>query len=106
MTTTINERTTARIRITFLDFDGAAAQPTSATYRVDDVSSGTAVVASTPLSPSSGVATVTLPASANAILSDRNAFERRRMTVVAQYGADDQVTAEYDFRVANLRNVP
>ena len=105
--TTINERTTSRIQITFVDFDGDPAQPTAATWRLDDLTSGESVVAETALTPTDGVAVLTIPPSAAAILTATNRTETRRLTVVAEYGSsDDQVTEEMDFEVRNLRFVP
>ena len=39
----VNERSTAYLTVTFKDKDRAAQQPTAASYRIDDVATGTEI---------------------------------------------------------------
>lgn len=64
--------------------------------------SGEQLRGDTPLTPASSVEIRLTPAD-NAILNGGN--EQRRVTVVATYGVDDQVTDEYVYMVVNLRKV-
>jgi len=97
---TVNEGTTAYLEVAFLDKAGAAALPTGVTYRIDCLSTGTAVKASTSVTPATSVE-ITLSALDNAIIGNAPA-ERRRVTVEATYGVADAVRSQYDYLVRNL----
>ena len=98
----VNEGTTAYLTVTFLDEDGAAAVPTAATWQCHDVASGTALQAVTALVPDSTIQ-IKIPPSVNTLVDAHAIQEKHRITLVATYGTDDQVTGEYDFYVVNLR---
>lgn len=98
----INEGTTAYLTVTFKDKAGVNAAPTSATYRVDCLTTGTAIRAATAL-PAGASVELTLTKTDNRIVTPANVRERRRVTVVGTYGADDQVQEEYDYDVLNLK---
>lgn len=98
----VNEGTSKKLRLDLTDEDGAPAAPSTLTYRVDCLTTGTAIRATTALSPAASV-DIGLTPDDSAIVDDSNRMERRRVTVVAGYAADDDVTAEYDFNVKNLK---
>lgn len=101
---TVNEGTTAYLTVTFKDKAGVNAAPASATYRLDCLTTGTAIKPPTAL-PAGASVEVTLTKTDNRIVTAANVRERRRVTVVGTYGADDQVQQEYDYDVLNLRFV-
>ena len=100
---TYNEGSTVRLDLAWLDFDGAAALPLSAEYRIDCDSTGLAVRPATALAP--GAALVLTPAD-TAVLGDGSAPEQRRITLVARWGADDQIVREYLYTVRPVRHYP
>lgn len=102
---TVNEATTAYLTVTFLDKDGAQAAPSSVSYRIDCLTTGAAVRASTPVTPAASQVEITLDATDNAMQSTGNLTERRRVTVTASYGVGDQVQEQYDYLVKNLSEV-
>lgn len=101
---TVNEGTTAYLTVTFKDKAGVNAAPASATYRIDCLTTGAAIKATTPL-PVGASVEITLTKTDNRIVTAANVREQRRVTVVGAYGADDQVQHEYDYDVLNLKFV-
>ena len=100
----VNEKSTAYLTVTFKDKDGNEQAPTSATYRIDDVDSGTEIKTDTALSVAASVE-ITLTPDDNAILDSGQSYEKRRVTIKASYGASDGVNEEYLYRVKNLAKV-
>lgn len=100
----VNERSTAYLTVTPKDKTGVAQAPTTLTYRIDDVFTGTEILDDTSVAPGSSVE-LTLTPEQNRILSATNSVERRRVTVTAAFGASDQVCSEYVYEVVNLVNV-
>ncbi len=100
----VNEGTTAYLSATFSDKTGTADTPSTITYRIDDVHSGTEIRNATTVTAASTVE-ITLSPVDNRILNTAQNYETRRVTVVASYGASDQVTAEYTYRVTPLVGV-
>jgi len=101
---TINEGTTGYLTITFRDKGGSDESPASASYRIDDVTTGGAIRIATSLAPAPTVE-ITLTPVDNRILNTKNSHETRRVTIVAIYGANDQVTSEYLYRINSLVGV-
>lgn len=101
----VKEKSTAYLTVTFRDKAGSAQAPTSATYRIDDVATGTEVLNDTAIGTVAATVELTLPPSVNALLGTDNPHELRRVTVVALYGADDAVRDEYVYEVVNLAGV-
>lgn len=101
---TVNEGSTAYLSVSFSDKAGAPAQPDAVSYRIDCVTTGQVVLAETPLAPAASVEIVLTP-TYNAILAAGNRVERKRVTVVASYGAADAVNDAYDYHVRNLAAV-
>jgi hypothetical protein len=100
----INEKSTAYVTAAFADKAGVAAVPTAVTYRVDCKSTGAALVAETSASAAASVE-IAIPPTANAIQDPTNDFEVKVVTVTASYGASDQITAAYHYRVRNLSKI-
>lgn len=101
----VNEKSTAYLTITFRDKAGAAQAPTTASYRIDDVTSGQPVRDDTDIDAPGSTVELTLTVDDNALKNAYAAAEQRRVTVVAEYGAGDAVRAEYIYEVANLAGV-
>ena len=102
---TVNERTSSTVTVSFFDEDSVAVTPTSATYRIDDVTSGGAVKASTALTSLGTTKAIAVTKDENKIISEAHAFETRRMTVEFKYDTDKQGTSEFLWRVKNLPGV-
>jgi len=100
-----NEKSTAYRAVTFRDKDGVAQAPSSASYRIDCMTSGTAIRAVTALTPAATIEIVLTPTD-NAIQNQGNPRERRRLTVTGVYGASDQVIEQFDHDVVNLTFAP
>ena len=101
---TVNEGSTSKLTVDFLDYDGVAEMPTDVTYRIDCLTTGTAIKGETAVLPAAQVEIIVV-ASENDIQDQSNARERRLVTVTAIYGADDEVNEEYVYIVKNLRQV-
>lgn len=101
---TINEKSVAVITVLFKDEDGVLITPSAASYRVDDLTAGTALVASTTITPVDGMHDIVIPASANAIIDNNRTYETKVVTVAWTYGTGT-VNDEYRYRVKNLFKV-
>jgi len=102
---TVYEGTTSYLTVSFFDKAGAAAAPSAATWLCHDVHSGTVLKEETALEGVAASVEITIPPSVNTMVDQYAQQEQHRVTVVASYGADDQVTAMYDFLVTGLRQV-
>lgn len=92
------EQNTVYLSSTFKDANGAAAQPASAQYRIDNVTTQAQILTWTATTPSGGVASITITAAQLAMLAPRlNEMELIRVSVEATYGAGDKVRNEHDF---------
>lgn len=100
----VNEGSSCEISIDFSGPDGLPAVPASVVYRVDCATTGAAIRAATPISPAANVV-IRITPDDTAIVNPASASERRRVTVVASYGAGDALTGEYEFAVRNVRFV-
>lgn len=101
----VNERSTAYLTVTPKDKAGVAQAPTSLTWRIDDVFTGQEILDDTAVSGPGSTVELTLKPEYNRILTATNLAERRRVTVTAVYGVDDQVCSEYVYEVVNLAAV-
>ena len=102
---TVNERTTSIITVAFFDEDEAAVTPSAASYKIDDIGSSTAILASTAIGALDTTVDLTITAAQNAILSETNLYESRKVTVTWTYGGGKQGTNEYIYRIKNLSGV-
>lgn len=101
----VDENTSARLRVTLLDFDDVQAVPASATYTVVSVDDGTVLRASTALVPAGQIDIILAGTVDNIVVDDTLEFERHRVTVSAVYGGDDELHGQYDYLVKNLSQV-
>lgn len=101
----VNERSTAYLTVTTRDKTGAAQSPSTLEYRIDDVFSGASILGNTAVNAPGSPVELTLQPAHNRILDAGRAVERRRVTITATYGLEDQVCAEYVYEVVNLGGV-
>lgn len=101
----VNEKTTAYLTVRFNDKTGAQQAPASATYRIDCLTTGTAIKAAAALTPAGSVE-ITLTPTDNRIVAAANVRETRRVTVSAIYGGSDEVHDQFDYDVENRSFVP
>ena len=101
-----NENTTRYETATFLDKDDSQAAPTSARYRVDNVTESTAVVAWTAIVSPAAVEEIVITAAQNAIINATNIMEVIEVTVEGTYAAGDLVTARRQYALVNLTYFP
>lgn len=104
MIESVNERTTAYLTVTMRDKAGALAAPSGLSYRIDCLTTGTEILADTALTPADTVE-IELTATQNRIITEGNKAERRRVTVSATYGADDELHEDYEYQVCDLAGV-
>lgn len=102
---TVKEGSTAYLTVTFKDKAGALSAPANLSYRIDCLATGQVVRGDTPLTPASTVE-ITLTPADMAILAAGSAYETKRVTVKAGYGAGDAVNDEYSLIVKALGGVP
>lgn len=100
----VNDKSTAYVTVSFTDKDGAAASPSAVSYRVDCATTLAALVPDTSATPGASVE-ITVPASANAMQDPTNDFETKLVTVTATYGAGEQITGAFRYRVRNLNKI-
>jgi hypothetical protein len=101
-----NERSTVVLTVAFTDDDGAAVTPDSATYRIDDRASRTAILAATVIGSLSTSVDLTITSEQNAIVKPRKAFEVRTVTIEFDYdGSTKHGTAQYEYKLVNLYGV-
>lgn len=103
----INERTTYVLTISFYDEDNVLVVPATAVYRLDDVTTGTAIRASTTCRAiMASSMDVTISKDENSMVAENHTYETRRVTVVFTYGSPvKQGTDEYLYKVRNLPGV-
>ena len=101
--TTIVDGDELQVTVTF-KLNGVETAPSSATYRVEDVETGTVLRADTVISSIAAVKTVTLTFDDNTIQSAEVDSETHEMIVVANFGTDAagkprQVTRSFKYKV-------
>lgn len=101
---TVNERTSSTVTVSFFDEDDAPVTPTSATYRIDDVTSGTVVRSATSLTGLGTTKAIAVTKDENKIISEAHVYETRRLTVEFSY-ATSHGTNDYFWRIRNLPGV-
>lgn len=100
----VNEGTTAYLTVSFKDKAGAAAAPSTLTYSLHCLTTGAVLRNNVSLTAGTSVE-ITLSATDNAMQSQSNRRETKRVTVKASYGAGEAVNSQYDYQVANLSQV-
>lgn len=99
----VHENTTAYLTIAFQDATGAPSVPTSASFRLDCLSSGREIANWTPIPTPAATVALTLAPLWNCIFNAARRRELRSLQVVAHYGPGDQIHSEFRFEVVNLR---
>lgn len=89
----------------FVDKDGVEADPSSAEYRIDCLTSGTVIKDWTALATASGAFTITIPPSENALVNSDGKSERRRIRVRATYAADDKVEDAIVYELQSVEKI-
>lgn len=97
----VNEKSTKYLSLAFKDEAGAPVAPASIAYRVDCLTTGAAIRASTPVSPAASI-TIELTPTDNTIQNAANILELRRVTVTATYGGTKQDVRQFDYALRNL----
>ena len=100
----INERSTAYVQNSCYNAQDQLEAPVSMVYRIDCLTTGEVIRADTVLASSAQVS-VTLTPEDTRIINYHNMQERRRITFIAGYGANDGLNDTIDFIVKNLRAV-
>lgn len=80
----------------------AASTPTTVHYRLDCLSTGNQVADLTEVSPSASSVSITITPTQNAIQDECNSYERKQLTVVADYGLATQYVDRITYDVNNL----
>jgi hypothetical protein len=101
---TVNEESVAVVTAIFMDEDDNLVTPSAASYQVDDLATGTSLIAETAFTPTSGTYDVIIPAAQNAIIDTTRSYETKVVTVSFTYGTGSAY-AEYRYRVKNLNKV-
>lgn len=101
----VNERSTSIVTLTFRDENGAAVTPGAASYRIDDVASGTEILDDTAFTPSSDIHQLTISDTQNRILTAANVREERLVTISITYGTGRKLNQEYRYYVMNLTKI-
>ncbi len=99
----VAERSTAYLTVSFIDKAGALEAPSSVQYRIDCKTSGL-VVRGWTAAPAGPSLEVVLSPDDNAMQDPANGSERRLVTVVATYGAGDEVRDACEYYVRNLEH--
>ena len=100
----VNENSTAYLTLTFKDKNGNLATPQTIIYNIHCLTNGQEIKGDTNVTPASSVE-ITITPNENRIIDPNNKYERRLVTVTATYNANDEVTAEYEYKVLNLRYI-
>lgn len=103
MNNVINEGSSSELVVAFVDENGLPSAPSDVVYRVDCATTGQQVRNETTVTPADTI-TISLIGADTDIITETNASERRRVTVIARYGTQT-LTGEYDYVVRNLRYV-
>jgi hypothetical protein len=102
----VNEKSTSLLTFSFFDEIEAAVAPTTVQYRIDDLHSGTAILALTTLTgPFTATLDIVITSAQNALVLQTHTFEMRLVTVIFTYGGSKQGTGEYKYLVKNLSGV-
>lgn len=101
----INELSAATFTVTPLDEAGQPRTPASARYRLDDKVSQQEVIAWTVIATLSTEMTISVPASAHAMVDVNLRNEPKVLTVETDYSTDDAHREEFEYKVRNLQFV-
>jgi hypothetical protein len=102
---TINENSSSRLTITFMDEDEALVTPSAGNIKIVDVKSGTVIRDWSPISPISSSYSDDITTVENRIINSRSIIEVRRVYVTFTYNITKYGSAEYEYSVKNLGGV-
>ena len=97
----INEQSTFDLSFTVTDENNTLVTPTSVQYRIDDISSGTAITDWTSAVLDNPV-NIPILSNYSIIINDKNKVELKEITVKVEYSGS-VVTGSYCFGVRNLK---
>jgi hypothetical protein len=97
----VNEKQTSYITLTFKDEAGVAITPTSLTWTLYDLISGTSISSGTVSTPTA-VYTMEITPTMNAIINTKTAKEEHVLTISGPYQGTKAVTGDFHFNVVNL----
>lgn len=97
----VDEKNSSYLTVSLLDKDDLLAIPSLLSYAVHEADDGTEIRANTALTPASSFE-ITLDATDNAILDAAKDYEKHRVTINADYGADDELHGDFIYKVRNL----
>jgi len=101
----ITEKTTSTITITCTDENGTPVTPMSLTYSIYDVKSGTAIIETETITPTSPNHDLVISSEDNRILDSNNKEETRVITTSWLYDGDKKENAEYYYKIENLKHI-
>lgn len=99
---TVKESSACTVRVRFFDDNDVPATPTTARWRLRDVTNERLLQEWTDITVASPVVTIIVPASLNAISNDRRRFQEHALSVQANVGETEQYTDEVRYKVQNL----
>jgi hypothetical protein len=100
----VNEKQTSYITLTFLDEAGVAITPTSLTWTLNDLITGTNISSGTVSTPTA-VYTMEITPTMNAITNQKASREEHVLTITAPYQGTKSVTGDFHFNVVNLEHL-
>lgn len=104
----VNERTSTVIAVAFLDEDGAAVVPSSATYRIDRPERRTNIQPATTIGALNSTISLLITSEQNNILRNRSPFEIQEVTVEFDYTGTlgpMHGTMNFRYKIINLYGV-
>ena len=96
-----DERNSITATAYFRDGDSASA-PTTASYRVDCLTTGTNIEGWTTLTPATEIS-IAIVSNSNRIVSNSNRFEKKQLTVAANRGETTETRDTVVWKVKNIR---
>lgn len=99
----INEQSTSAVTFTLADKDGVPASPSTVTYRMDCLTTGTPLVEETVLVGPGPQVKLDMSSQDNRIIDQNNVQEYKRLTIRADYADGARLTSEFDWVVNNLK---
>lgn len=98
----VKESSACTIRARFFDENDVPATPTTAQWRLRDVTNNRVLQDWTTINVTSSTVQIVVPASLNAISNDRRAYQEHALSVQANVGDSEQYTDEVRYKVQNL----
>ncbi len=98
---TVKERNSIGVTAYFRDSSNAASAPTTVHYRIDDLTTGTNILAWTSVSAAVSVS-ITVKSAENKIVDQSNKRERRQITVSADKGTTTETRDTSEWFIENI----